>query len=131
MSLEAIVKSNYAAFGRGDIATILQSMTPSVEWLARYPSSIPFAGLHDKHEGIIALFQAINAALEVLRFEIVAFHVTSNAVFVEGEEEARVRATGKSYVNAWIHIWEFDEAGLVKRVSNYNDSAAAANAFAA
>jgi uncharacterized protein len=130
MSIETTIQNNYAAFGRGDIATILQSMTPTVEWLARYPSSVPFAGLHRGHDGIIALFQAIGGALEVLRFEIKTFHVTSNAVIVEGEEEARVRATGKSYVNPWIHLWEFNEAGQVRRVSNYNDSAAAAKAFA-
>ena len=130
MSNETTVQGNYAAFGRGDLAAILQTMTPTVEWLARYPSSVPFGGLHKGHDGVIAMFQKIGGSSEVLRFEIFKFHVTSTTILVEGEEEVRVRANGKSYVNAWIHLWEFNEAGQVTRVSNYNDSAAAAGAFA-
>lgn len=130
MSRLEIVQQNYASFGRGDIPSIVASMSPEVEWLARYPREVPFAGTHRGHHGIAALFQSIGGALEVLRFAIARFHDAGQVILVEGEEEVRVRATGKTYVNPWIHLWEFDAAGKIVRVSNYNDSAAARDGFA-
>ena len=38
------IHSLYAAFSRGDIATILAALAPDVDWVCEGPASVPFCG---------------------------------------------------------------------------------------
>ena len=50
----AIVKDMYAAFGRGDIATVLSHVAEDSVWPMEGPSAIPRTGARQGHEGILA-----------------------------------------------------------------------------
>jgi ketosteroid isomerase-like protein len=54
----ATIRSIYEAFGRGDIAYILEQLDPSVEWHA--PTTVPFSkGLHRGPEEVAQFFAGI------------------------------------------------------------------------
>jgi hypothetical protein len=40
-----VIENNYAAFGRGDLPAILDSLVATVEWRHPRPTSIPWGGL--------------------------------------------------------------------------------------
>ena len=53
------VKDAYAAFGRGDAATILSMLAPDVSWEVEGPAEISFAGIRKGPEAVKGFFQAI------------------------------------------------------------------------
>lgn len=51
-----VVKNAYAAFGRGDIQTILNNLTHDVEWVLPGEGEIPQAGVYDGKKGSAVSF---------------------------------------------------------------------------
>jgi ketosteroid isomerase-like protein len=56
---KALVEKMYAAFGRGDVRTILDHLTPNVEWTLEGPSVIPFAGKRIGPAQVHKFFEAL------------------------------------------------------------------------
>ena len=44
MTNTEIVQGMYAAFGRGDVAGVINALADDIEWVSPGPSVIPFAG---------------------------------------------------------------------------------------
>ena len=124
-----LVQQTYAAFGSGDVPTMLAGMADTIEWNSHYPAVVPFGGLWRGHEGVITLLTGIGAALDVQRFEIAEFIAQGNKVVAIGFEEATAKPTGRSYRNEWVHVWTVRD-GKVVEIRTYNDTAAVAAAFA-
>jgi hypothetical protein len=122
------VQENYAAFGRGEIETVLNNMSDDIIWESRYSPDLPFSGEFVGKEGVGQYLQAVGESLEITEFSPQEFVAQDNVVAVFGFERARVLSTDKVYINRWAHRWQIED-GEIFRITTYNDSAAVAEAF--
>jgi uncharacterized protein len=124
-----LVQRAYQAFSRGDRLAMLETMATEIEWDSRYPAEVPFQGVWKGHAGVLELLERLNQTLEVLAFEIREIICEGRRVVVLGSEEARVKSTGRTYRNEWVHVWMVED-GTLARMRNYNDTSSVAAAFA-
>lgn len=123
-----LVQQNYAAFGQGDLPTLLNNLADDVVWFSRYTSNVPFAGEWQGHSGVTQFFTQVGESLEVQDFGIEEFIAQNDKVVVLGYEKVKVKSTGAEYKNEWVHVWTLKDGKAVK-VKTYNDTATVAAAF--
>lgn len=124
------VKDAYAAFARGDVASILSSLTDDVEWNIPGPPEIPYAGVRRGHKGAAEFFRLLSKSDEVKVFEPRAFLAAGDLVIVFGRYAALVKSTGETAETDWVHTFDF-RGGKVARWRQYYDSASYAKAYRA
>lgn len=90
-----------------------------VVWQSHYSQKIPLNGKFEKFEGIQRLLQIFDATLEFKLFEPLSFLENQNTVVVLGREEAIAKATGKPYVNNWVHVFTFNNEKVLS-VDSFN-----------
>lgn len=116
MSNVETVQAIYDAFGRGDIAAILDQLTDDVEWdqdAPGYGVSIYEPGVGKEHAR--RFFETAGRELEFLRFEPANFLSGQNQVAVPIKVEVKVKPTGKVVEALEIHLWTFGDDGKVSR----------------
>ena len=122
-----IVQDLYAAFGRGDIAYILDHITPDCEWVAP-GAAIPTAGTYKGPAGAAEFFQRLGATEQITQFEPRDFF--SNAagdVVALGNEACTTVTTGKQVATEWAMVFRIRD-GKVAAWRSYYDTEAYANA---
>lgn len=124
------VQVMYAAFGRGDVATILNALAADVTWSIDGPAIVPIFGDRKGRDGVAQFFQALGASIDVQEFTPQQFFAHGDTVIVQGVERGKVKATGKTMAGHWAHVFTFKN-GLVSAFREYNNSAAFADAFRA
>jgi len=118
----------YEAFGRGDVAAILDTLAEDVQWEAWADNSAATAGVpwlaprHGK-AGVAEFFRLFGSTLVVTHFKVLSLMVGGDNVAVEFEIECAVPATGGRYRDEEIHLWTFDNRGQVVRLRHYADTA--------
>ena len=110
----------YEAFGRGDVAYILDQLTPDVRWVSHFESIVPWGG--DFSGKVAKFFTAIAESGEVLSFTPKQFVAQGDTVVSLGEFGYKVRATGKSTHTPWVFIWKLRE-GKVYSYEQFHDPA--------
>lgn len=122
------VQAIYEAFGRGDIPAILQRLAVDVRW-ERWPdgngaqdAGVPWMVERNGRDEVAGFFAGL-ADFEFHHFEPVAVLEGDGRVAALIDIEATVRATGKRLHDHEIHLWEFDEQGLVVSLRHYIDTA--------
>jgi ketosteroid isomerase-like protein len=123
MSHVATVQEMYAAFGRGDVAAILERLSESVEWeYGAGPSEVPWLQRRHGRDGAAEFFQSL-AALEITKFAPKVFLEAPGLVVVLLDLEARVKATGRTFTEEdEVHIWHMDARGQVARFRHRVDT---------
>jgi ketosteroid isomerase-like protein len=114
MSHAETVGKIYEAFGRGDIPAILERLSPTVEWEAGAPpTDIPWMQPRQGRQAVQGFFEALGA-LDFTRFQPTAVLESGLLVVALIDVAFTVRATGRTVVeNDEVHIWRFDQQGLV------------------
>lgn len=108
------VQNDFAAFGRGDIATIIRSTTENIVWKhAGNPDIVAFAGTFNGHEGVGRFFQQVGSSVNITVFEPQNFVENGNTVTSTVKITGTVLATGKEYNNTIDMVFTFDAAGMV------------------
>jgi len=129
MSEEAnvqLVRQAYEAFSRGDIQSILSSVSPDVEWVA--PPVEPMAGTYRGRDGVAEFFRRVTANFEFTNFEPREFVAQGDRVVVLGHYTANARNTGRTVDAEWAMAFTVKN-GLVSRFQEYTDTAAASTAL--
>jgi ketosteroid isomerase-like protein len=121
-------KEGYAAFMRGDIPAVLESLADDTEWVVPGPSDIPMAGAHQGKQAVLAFFGALGETLEFHIFEPREFIAQGDKVVALIHADATVRRTGRRIVQHEAHVWTFRD-GKVARLQLFQDTAAAVAAF--
>ena len=125
----ATVQSLYAAFGLGDIPTLIAALTDDVEWiLPGPPDLIPFAGRHRGREGVARFFAALNETLEFEKLEAEDFLTKGDKVVVLGRSRTRMKSTARAVENEWAAAITLRD-GKIARYQIYEDTAALASAL--
>ena len=126
-----VALADYAAFGRGDVATILASVTDDCNWShVGNPAVIPFAGTFMGKAGVGRFFENVSKSIQVTQFEPGNFRATDGAVVCTVRIGGTVIATGKTYTNTVEQTFTFDAAGKVKMWATTGDVSGLETAFA-
>lgn len=118
------LKNLYAAFGRGDIPTVLGSMSPDIKWHEAEgnpygPSGEPIVG----PDAIVNdVFMKLVAEWEGFAVHPTSFHGAGDTVVVEGRYKGLFKATGKSMDAQACHVWDVKD-GKITRFQQYVDTA--------
>jgi len=95
----------YEAFGRGDVAVILDALTDDVDWGAETASTAaPWYGVRHGKDEVMAFFTAFGSAMEVEEFTPLSFAAADDDVLSVVRFRARSRSTGKP-VTMDLHHW--------------------------
>ena len=123
------VQSMYAAFGRGDIATIIGGLASGVHWQVNGRSSdFPAIGTWNGPGEVQKFFQTVAEHEEFSEFTPREFYSDGNKVFVLGRYAQTIRKTGRKIACDWFHVFTI-EGGKVTGFKEFTDTAQFAEAF--
>jgi ketosteroid isomerase-like protein len=114
------IKDIYAAFGRGDIATILASLTDDISWEFEAPAELSWSGIRHAPEEAAGFFDGIAAEHADPNLEMTEFFATSDAVAAFGRYQATVKATGIRVDTPVAHYFKFREDKIARYINVVN-----------
>lgn len=125
----AFVQSLYAAFGRGDIATIINGVAPDIHWhsggrVEHFPTFGPRKG----PEQVKEFFKVVAETNDFSEFSPREFYAVDDKVFVLGYYAMTLRKNGRKMASDWIHIFTIRDGKVIK-FREFLDTARAAEAF--
>jgi uncharacterized protein len=103
-----IIMEIYEAFGRGDVAAILDSVTDDVDWAAEAASSAaPWYGVRHGRDAVAVFFSDFGSTMEVEEFTPVSFAANDTDVLTVVRFRARSRGTGRTAQMNLHHYFKF------------------------
>lgn len=123
-----LVQRAYAAFGRGDIPGVLDTMGQDVDWYIPGPASIPTVGRRRGLSAVGEFFQTLGESQSVESFEPRTFFSNDDMVVVLGHYRWTVRATGRPVECDWVHIFTITN-GKISSFKEITDTAAFLEAY--
>ena len=125
----ALVQSLYAAFGRGDIETIVGALAGDIEWSFPGPREvIPFAGVHRGVPEVVQFFVTLSGALEFQKLDPSEFIAQGDKVVVTGTSRVRNKASDRAADNEGVAVITV-RSGKIARYQLYEDTDALAAIF--
>ena len=116
MSADANIKTImgvYEAFGRGDVAAILDAVTSDVDWAAEAdPAVAPWHGVRHGQQAVAAFFAEFGSTMEVEEFTPVSIAANDTDVLSVVQFRARSRATGKTAAMNLHHFFKFRDGKI-------------------
>ncbi len=122
MTPKELVENCYAAFGRGDIAYVVERIAPDCRWSAP-GAGIPNAGVYEGPAGVAQFFQKLAASENVTQFEVKEYFERGDSVLALGTESCTIVANGKQARTDWAMLFRV-ENGMVKEWQSFYDTAA-------
>jgi ketosteroid isomerase-like protein len=124
-----LIRNLFDAFGRGDPATIIASVSLDVDW--RHPGGpeVPYAGAYKGREGVSQFFARIGQSVEVTTWA--PRHVLAagnDEVVATGSWAGVARPTGKSFASDWGMVFGVRD-GRITSFRVFEDTARLAAAF--
>jgi ketosteroid isomerase-like protein len=125
-----VVQDAYAAFGRGDIATLLSHMTDDVEWrpVIGTAAHVPFSGARKGKPSVAEFFKIVAETEDFEQFEPREFIAQGDTVVAVGHYRAVTKATGKRFDSDFAMVFTLTN-GKVSAFREFTDSAAVNAAF--
>lgn len=117
------VKDIYGAFGRGDIATILASLTEDVSWEFEAPAELSWSGIRRSPQEAAGFFAGIAAEQADPKLAMTEFFSTGTAVAAFGRYQATVKATGIRVDTPVAHYFEFRDGKICRYINVINSGA--------
>jgi ketosteroid isomerase-like protein len=115
MSNVQLAKDVYAAFGRGDIPTVMAAFHPQLEWREAegnpyQPSGAPWIG---GQEVLEKLFMRLGGDWDAFTVHVGTLHDAGEYVVTEGRYTGTFKATGKSLDAQMSHVLRFKDGKLL------------------
>jgi ketosteroid isomerase-like protein len=124
-----LVQQLYGAFGKGDIATLMNSMSADIAWHSGgRASDYPGFGPRNGHAEVQEFFKIIAENNEFTHFTPREFYAAGDKVFVLGDYALTLRKTGKTFASDWAHIFTIRD-GKVTGFREFLDPALAAECY--
>src|SRR5213082_3547744 len=94
-----VVQGAYAAFGRRDVAGVLEAMDESMVWHATQGAAahVPLAGSHRGKAGVKEFFRLVDEYEQFEVFDPQEFIAKGDKVIVLGHYTVVVKTTGKKF----------------------------------
>jgi ketosteroid isomerase-like protein len=117
------VKKMYAAFGRGDIATIVANMADDVVWAFEANPTIAWAGIRRGPQEAVGFFEGIDKDVTGNKLDMTEFFVDGDKVAAFGRYEATVRKNGIRVSSPVAHYFRFRDGKVVEYRNLLNTAA--------
>lgn len=124
----ATTSALFAAFGEGDIDTILTYLEEDVVIEFYGPSTIPYAGKRNGLEEARGFFETVLASVDIHQFEPEEMMAVDDKVIVTGHLNLRAKSTGGVIDSDFVHVITLRN-GKWLRFRDFMDTAAAVAAF--
>ncbi|HJW93725.1 MAG TPA: nuclear transport factor 2 family protein [Thermoanaerobaculia bacterium] len=119
----------YAAFGSGDITTILANVTDDCDWgTATTAQEIPWYRIRQGRDGVADFFQTLASEVNFQRFEPNLYAAAGDDVLVHLDYTYEIKRNGKVAPSTAVHRFTFRD-GKVSRFRAYEDTAAIRDAY--
>lgn len=113
------IKDIYAAFGRGDIPAILETIDEDVDW--RVPETLPHGGSFTGRDAVGGFFQGIGDTWDGLELDLEEVVGDGDRVLAVAHIHGRLRSTGEETGYRSAHVWTV-ENGVPVRFAEYVDA---------
>lgn len=123
-----LIKDFYAAFTRGDIATVISYMAPQVDWELAAVPGISFSGKRKGREQVAEVLRMADEKRAVSVFSPREFIAQGKRVLVLGHSLWTVRDSGREFESDWVHVFTVED-GQVAAFREFLDSHLAIEAF--
>ena len=124
----ALIQHVYAAFGRGDISTILQALDANVKWTSFGPAVIPYSGTMTGPSEVVKFFEALGSTQSQQKLTIDEYISQGDNVVTIGNYKALVKETGKWVDGPIAHVFTV-RGGKITRFLDFIDTAQTADAY--
>jgi ketosteroid isomerase-like protein len=122
-----IVQNLYAAFGRGDVAGLLELLSDDVDWCFIGDRQAGYAGRVRGKAAVAEWLAQVARADDIQGFEPREFLAGADHVTVLGWERTIARSSGREFESDWVHVFGL-RGGKVCRFVGALDSEASATA---
>jgi ketosteroid isomerase-like protein len=116
MSTEDNVKtvtSVYEAFGRGDIAAVVEVLADDVDWSAEAASTdVPWWGPRHGKAEVVSFFEALGGAMETTEFTPLVVMGDGDDVLTVVRYGARSRTNGRTATMELHHHWKLRDGKI-------------------
>lgn len=111
----ATVGSIYAAFGQGDVESILSLLADDIVWDEGIrPTALPWLQPGRGKAHVLEFLQAVGAGLQFVTFEVVSISAADDVVVAVIREAGVTLASGKAVgEDLFVHMWRFGPDGAV------------------
>ena len=124
-----LVQEFYAAFKRGDIPGVLNTLADDVGWFIPGPKDIiPFVRERQGSDQVAQLIAKLTETEDAGQFEPREFIAQRGKVVALGHYRWRVKPTGDSYASDLVHVFTVQD-GKVSNFREYLDTHAWAAAY--
>ena len=110
----ALVRTIYDAFARGDVAAVLEGMSPAIIW--NEAENFPYAD-QNPYVGPTAVAQGVFARLggewDGFSVKIEEIHGAGNVVVARGRYTGIYRKTGRSIDAQMVHFWRVTDGKAI------------------
>jgi ketosteroid isomerase-like protein len=126
-----VVQDAYAAFGRGDIPTLLGYMADDIHWrpVIGTAKHVPFSGERRGKAAVAEFFKQVSESEDFQQFEPREFVAQGDKVVALGHYRAVTKATNKAFGSDFVMVFTL-RGGKVAAFQEFADSAAINAAFA-
>jgi uncharacterized protein len=115
------IRNVYAAFGRGDIPTALSVLAPDASWTEA--EGFPYGGTYVGADAVLRnVFMRIGTEWQGFAAVPHEFVADGDTVIALGDYSGAYKATGKSFVAPFVHVWKFRD-GKVATFRQHTDTA--------
>ncbi len=121
-------KDAYAAFERGDIVAVMQTMADDIEWVVPGTADVPTAGTYRGKSAVQDWFGAVGQTVEFQRFEPYEFIAQGDKVVVLVHVTGKVRRTNRTYTSEDAHVSTYRD-GQLSHFQVFTDTAVTAAAY--
>jgi len=108
-----VVRTMYAAFGRGDLEGILASLDPEVSWQTPGAPDLPTAGLRQGIPAIRQFFGLLLSTFDIADFQPQDFLAADDKVVVLGTSREGPKGSGRLVNFRWVHVFTFRNGKIV------------------
>ena len=109
-----VVRSMYAAFGRGDLEGIVAALDPQVSWRTPGAPDLPTGGLRHGISAVREFFGLLLNTLEIADFQPHDFLAAGDKVVVLGTSREGPKGSGRLVDFRWVHVFTFRNGRIVE-----------------
>ncbi|MGB6200110.1 MAG: nuclear transport factor 2 family protein [Candidatus Acidiferrales bacterium] len=123
MSNTTIVQDLYAAFSRGDIATVMAGLADDVVWESEGTAVLKASGIRHGKTETMGFFAALAEDSTDTKLTVTEYVASGDVVMTMGRFAGTAKVTGKKYDTAMAHYWKFRDGKVVRFVTFSNTAA--------